>query len=147
MTVTKNDFIPIVWNDRMSTGVEVIDTQHQNLLDMVNDAYNSLTETTSQVTFQRITKELLSYAIYHFQTEESLMREYGYAKEWPDEAELHIKEHRDFSAKVVAVRKTLNSGDHQEIIPILEFLKNWITTHIQDVDLKLGKFIQEKESR
>ncbi|MCU7810187.1 MAG: bacteriohemerythrin [Candidatus Thiodiazotropha sp. (ex Notomyrtea botanica)] len=147
MIATNNDFIPFVWSDRMSTGVEVIDIQHQNLLNMVNDAYNSLTETTSPVTFQRITKELLSYAIYHFQTEESLMKEYGYVEERPDEAELHIKEHRDFSAKVVAVRKTLNSGDHQEIIPILEFLKNWITTHTQDVDLKLGKFIQEKESR
>ncbi|MCU7845267.1 MAG: bacteriohemerythrin [Candidatus Thiodiazotropha sp. (ex Monitilora ramsayi)] len=146
MTVTKNTYTPFVWDDRMSTGVEVIDAQHQNLLNMVNDAYGSLSETTSKVTFQRITKELLSYAIYHFQTEESLMNEYGYNRERPDEAGIHIKEHRDFSAKVVAARKTMNSGAQQEIIPILEFLQSWIANHTQDIDMKLGRYIQEKEA-
>ncbi|MEW8027682.1 MAG: bacteriohemerythrin [Candidatus Thiodiazotropha sp.] len=146
MSETKNKYEPFVWCDWMSTGVEVIDAQHQNLLNMVNDAYNSLTETTSPVTFQRITKELLSYAIYHFQTEESLMKEYGYVGERSEEATQHIKEHRDFSAKIVAIRKTFSTGDRDQIIPILEFLQTWIANHTQKVDMKLGLFIQEKEA-
>ncbi|MEW7986893.1 MAG: bacteriohemerythrin [Candidatus Thiodiazotropha sp.] len=146
MSETKYKYEPFVWSDWMSTGVEVIDTQHQNLLNMVNDAYNSITETTSPMTFQRITKELLSYAIYHFQTEESLMREYDYFGERSDDAAQHIKEHRDFSAKIVAVRKTFNSGDRDQIIPVLEFLQTWITNHTQKVDMKLGAFIQAKEA-
>ncbi|MEW8506608.1 MAG: bacteriohemerythrin [Candidatus Thiodiazotropha sp.] len=147
MAATNNAYTPFVWNKSMSTGVEVIDAQHQNLLNMVNDAYKSLTETSNKVTFQRITKELLSYAIYHFETEESLMKEYGYIKERPEEAGIHIKEHRDFSAKVVAARKTMTSGDQREIVPMLEFLQSWITSHTQNVDLKLGRFIQEKEAQ
>ena len=141
----KNEYIPFVWNEEMSTGVEVIDAQHRSLLHMVNDAYSTLSENTNSITLQRITKELLSYAIYHFQTEESLMKQYGYAEERPEEADAHIKEHRNFSAKVVSAREALRSGDQREIIQMLEFLKSWITNHTQAIDKKLGRFIQEKE--
>ncbi|MCG7948196.1 MAG: bacteriohemerythrin [Candidatus Thiodiazotropha taylori] len=137
----------IRWCQEMATGVDVIDSQHQNLLQMVNDAYQELDKEVSEIVFQRVTKELLSYAIYHFQTEEHLMKEYGYFEECPEEAALHVDEHRSFSAKVVAARDSVNSEVKEEMEQILEFLNNWILNHTQNVDLKLGGFISLKEKQ
>ncbi|MEW8624784.1 MAG: bacteriohemerythrin [Candidatus Thiodiazotropha sp.] len=137
----------IRWSKAMSTGVDVIDSQHQNLLQMVNEAYQGLDKEISEIAFQRITKELLSYAIYHFQTEEHLMKEYGYFDERPEEAAQHVSEHRSFSAKVVSARDGVNVEVKEEMEQILEFLNTWILNHTQNVDLKLGGFIQMKEKQ
>ncbi|MCW4204565.1 MAG: bacteriohemerythrin [Candidatus Thiodiazotropha lotti] len=137
----------IIWCEDMATGVDVIDSQHQNLLQMVNDAYKGLDEEFSEVVFQRITKELLSYAIYHFQTEEHLMKEYGYFEECPEDATQHVEEHRSFSAKVVSARDSVNSEVKEEMVQILEFLNSWIMNHTQNVDLKLGAFIRMKDKQ
>ncbi|MCG7898403.1 MAG: bacteriohemerythrin [Candidatus Thiodiazotropha lotti] len=140
--VNKSSFI---WSDEMATGVDVIDSQHKNLLQMVNEAYQGLDKDVSDIVFQRITKELLSYAIYHFQTEEHLMQEYGYFDECPEEAAQHVSEHRDFSAKVVTARDGVNSEVKEEMEEILTFLNAWILNHTQNVDIKLGNFIKNKE--
>ncbi|MBV2092223.1 MAG: bacteriohemerythrin [Candidatus Thiodiazotropha sp. (ex Ctena orbiculata)] len=135
----------IRWSHEMATGVDIIDSQHQSLLQMVNDAYHELDKDVSEIVFQRVTKELLGYAIYHFQTEEHLMKEYGYFEECPEEAALHVDEHRSFSAKVVSARGSVDSEVKEEMEQILEFLNSWILNHTQNVDLKLGEFIRLKE--
>ncbi|MCU7917678.1 MAG: bacteriohemerythrin [Candidatus Thiodiazotropha sp. (ex Epidulcina cf. delphinae)] len=141
MVEIRHDAGPIAWDDRLLTGVEVIDLQHKNLLNMVNDAYVSLSDTSSPEALQRITKELLSYAIYHFQTEESLMREYRYDEERTEDAEAHRREHRMFSDKVVSVRGDMMDSDKEQIFELLDFLKRWITSHISQTDKKLGNFL------
>jgi hemerythrin len=135
---------PFSWNEKMETGVEVIDTQHQHLLEMVNDSYKKIREATTPETFQRLAKELLNYAIYHFQTEESLMQESGYLNERTDEAELHINDHRKFSEKITALRGVISANDEAEIISLLEFLQDWIQRHTLEMDVKLGNYISQK---
>ncbi|WP_373071592.1 bacteriohemerythrin [Sulfurimonas sp.] len=134
----------IKWSTDYETGVEEIDEQHHILVNTLNEANELLTKEYSLENLQNITKDLLSYALYHFETEEELMQEYNYEGEAPKDFENHMKQHRDFSAKVVEVRDSLKSGNLIGQDELISFLLNWLLNHIDKTDKKLGKFLSEK---
>lgn len=138
------DINDIKWSKDYETGIEEIDEQHHILVNTLNEANELLTKEYSLENLQNITKDLLSYALYHFETEEELMQEYNYEGEAPKDYEYHMKQHRDFSAKVVEVRDSLKSGNLIEQDELISFLLNWLLNHIDKTDKKLGKFLQEK---
>ena len=134
----------IKWSKDYETGVEEIDEQHHILVNTLNEANELLTKDYSLENLQNITRDLLSYALYHFETEEELMQEYDYKGEAPKDYENHMKQHRDFSAKVVGVRDSLKAGNLIAQEELIGFLLNWLINHIDKTDKKFGKFLQTK---
>jgi hemerythrin len=135
------DADPIQWGNAMLNGIAEIDQQHRILVDTLIEATAELTGGASGPLFDRITRDLLAYAIYHFNTEEQLMREYGYADAAPEEAKMHLVEHRRFSQRVVALRAGAQEGSRDTPDALLTFLKDWLTNHILTIDKRLGQFI------
>lgn len=129
----------IQWNDSMLTGVTEMDAQHHILVDTLIEANTRLTDSMSDPLFDQITRDLLAYAIYHFETEEQLMRQHGYA---PEQTAQHIGEHRGFSERVVALRSEARNGESGARDALLAFLRNWLVNHILTSDQQLGKFIR-----
>jgi hemerythrin len=136
----------LVWREDFATGVAEIDEQHMILVHTLNEAAVKLAHDTSQETLEQITQDLLSYALYHFETEEELMQQYGYADAADDAAEQHLSQHRAFSAKVVSVRDGLKSGIKIAASDLLDFLNNWLVNHILNTDKKFGAFIVAKRA-
>jgi hemerythrin len=136
----------LAWRDDFATGVAEIDEQHMILVHTLNEAAVKLKHDTSQETLEQITQDLLSYALYHFETEEELMQQYGYADATGDAADQHLSQHRAFSAKVVSVRDGLKSGMKITASDLLDFLNNWLVNHILNTDKKLGAFIVAKRA-
>ena len=132
---------PIIWSDAFVTGVREIDEQHRILVNTLNEANARLAENPSLEFLAQITRDLLSYALYHFETEEKLMQEYGYREERAADAEAHLQQHRSFSAKVVAVRDGLKGGTPIAREDLLGFLNDWLVNHILNTDKKLGAHI------
>jgi hemerythrin-like metal-binding protein len=132
---------PIIWNEALVTGVEEIDDQHRILVKTLNDAGQQLAGKRSAALLEQITRDLLSYAIYHFEIEETLMQETDYLVHHPDEATAHQQQHRSFSAKVVAVREGLKSGTPISREDLLGFLNGWLVNHIMHTDKKLAAHI------
>lgn len=139
-----NEIKDIKWKKDYETGVEEIDDQHHILVNTLNEANELLTKNYSLENLQNITKDLLSYALYHFEEEEELMNTYKYKDEAPQEYDSHMKQHRDFSTKVVEVRDSLKAGNLIEQEELISFLFNWLINHINNTDKKLGKFLQNK---
>lgn len=129
----------IKWNDAMLTGVDEIDAQHRILVDTLIEANTKLTDHVSDPLFEQITRDLLAYAIYHFDTEEQLMLQHGYAVE---DAATHVSEHRGFSERVVALRDEARGGEPGARDALLAFLRNWLVNHILTSDQRLGRFIR-----
>ena len=136
-----SDFEPIQWSDALLTGVAEIDRQHRILVDTLNEAQVKLTSETDDPVFEQITRDLLAYAIYHFNTEEQFMQKYGYAAASAQEAAVHLAAHRSFSEQVVALRDKAREGKPGSREALLTFLQNWLTSHIMTTDKLLGKFI------
>lgn len=129
---------PIVWNDALSTGIEEIDSQHRVLVATLNVANAKLRDDPSGSLFDQITKDLLGYAIYHFDTEEGLMKQYGYGEL---DAERHRQAHRAFSAEVVRARQGMQDSHGDACAQLLTFLNDWLVEHIRGTDRHLAEFI------
>lgn len=131
----------IVWSSEYETGVDDIDEQHQILVNTINEASQKLGEDASVESLETITRDLLSYALYHFEEEEEMMQKYDYKAYSLNEYESHMKQHRDFSAKVVAIRESIKEGNPICKDELIEFLTNWLINHINKTDKKLGAYI------
>ena len=134
----------IIWNDDLITGVDKIDEQHRILVNSINDANTRLTANSSAEILDQISRDLLSYALYHFETEEELMQEFNYAETNSADSEAHLRQHREFSSKVVAVREGIKSGNLISREDLLTFLNGWLINHILKTDKRLGAFIVAK---
>ena len=135
----------LVWNDELVTGVTEIDEQHRILVNSINEVNTRLSNTTINAEIlEKITQDLLSYALYHFETEESLMKEYNYAETHNEDSANHQRQHRDFSATVVSVREGIKTEKLISREDLLTFLNGWLVNHILNTDKMLGAFILEK---
>lgn len=134
----------IKWDNSYNTGVEDIDEQHRILVNTINEASTKLDLDSSLESLEAITKDLLSYALYHFETEEEMMAEHNYKAYNQKEYETHMKQHRDFSAQVVAVRESIKAGKPISKEELISFLTNWLINHINKTDKKLAAFLNSK---
>jgi len=135
------DYDLIVWNDKLVTGIGKIDEQHQILVNLFNEANIKLTTNNNARFMEEITRNLLSYALYHFETEEGLMQKYGYI----EDSDAHIRQHRSFSAKVVAVRNDIKTGIPISREDLLSFLNSWLINHILNTDKQFAAFLLASE--
>lgn len=136
----------IIWNNDYDTGVEDIDDQHRILVNTINEAQEKLDADSSLQALEDITKDLLSYALYHFETEEEMMQEHNYKGHSQEEYEAHMKQHRDFSAQVVAVRESIKAGNPMPKDDLIAFLTNWLINHINKTDKKLAAFLNQQNA-
>lgn len=130
----------IKWDNKYQTGYKRIDDQHRELVNIINDLYETgvvgdLSNEYVRRSFNAIIKRTIDYATYHFSYEEKIMKaiNYSIAKE-------HISKHRSFSIKVVEEVNKYDNGDNLVIEDFIEFLKNWLINHIIVED---KKFIYE----
>ena len=128
------------WSDAMLTGVAEMDRQHRILVDTLIEAKTKLTGDALEPLFEQITRDLLAYAIYHFNTEEQLMQQHGYAVAAPEEAARHLAAHRYFSERVVELRSAARLGKLGSKAALLSFLEGWLVEHVLTVDKHLGTY-------
>jgi hemerythrin-like metal-binding protein len=128
----------IEWTAAMETGVAEIDEQHRLLVDILNRAITRMCESDNARQFDAITKDLLGYAIFHFETEEELMRQHAYADA---DAAQHRLAHRAFSARVAELRAGLGQGAASSREALLHFLRDWLNAHILGTDKDVADHI------
>lgn len=140
-------FEPIEWSETMTTGVATVDSQHRFLVNTLSEANRRLLNDYEGALLDEIAKDLLAYAIVHFETEEDLMKRYGYADAFPELAQFHIAQHRDFSRQVVTVCDSLREGRQVSRIEVLKYLNEWLRKHVLGIDQQLGAFVREASAK
>lgn len=144
MTATMHEQKAFVWESRYDTGIEAIDDQHHVLVGTLNEANLTLKHETSALAIDQLLQDLLAYALYHFETEETMMLEHDYAVHDAAEAQRHIDEHRAFAQRVVAWRSTLETTGDLDRDALLGFLNRWLREHILGIDQKLAAFLRAR---
>jgi hemerythrin len=128
-TYRKWGSIMIKWKEEYRIGVSNIDEQHQKLFEIANRAYELIKNDFSDDKYCNIVEileELKDYTVYHFKFEQEYMLSIGYKKFLS-----HKVEHDDFIEKIKNVDlKMVDQNQDQYIMEILEFVVNWIGTHI-----------------
>lgn len=129
----------VKWKDTYSVSVEVIDSQHKRLIDLINELFGAMMKGQAKAMLKATLDELAAYTVEHFGTEEKLFEKYGY----PD-ADAHKKEHSAFVSKVQDFIAGYDKGDQKLTIEVAYFLRDWVLNHIQVSDKKYSPFLKEK---
>ena len=128
----------ITWNDSLSVKVTEIDVQHKKLIDMINTLYDAMKIGKGKNVMGDTLNNLITYTATHFNTEEKYFDFYNY----PDK-ESHILEHKKFTETVTKFKKDFDSGNATISLEVMNFLKDWLTKHINGADKKYTKCFNE----
>ncbi len=66
------------------------------------------------------------------------MEEHGYP-----EYEAHKQEHEELAAKVLDFKRKFDEGQAAIVLTMLGFLKDWLTSHILEVDKRYENFFRQ----
>ncbi len=129
----------IEWKDSYSVGIEHIDNQHKVLVQQINSLHEAMKLGQAKDTLDEILKKLIKYTSTHFKSEEVLFARYNY----PD-SEQHISEHKKFVEEVLSFKEDYDKGRVMVSFEVMDFLKNWLITHILGSDIKYKSFLNSK---
>ena len=126
----------ITWDASYSVNVEMIDKQHQMLVQMINDLNNAMLNGNEKETVGKMIDKLITYAAMHFAREEHYFDTFKYP-----ETDVHKKQHDDFEKKVSAFEADFKADRQSLSQDIIQFLSNWLIEHIKVSDKKFGPFL------
>lgn len=125
------------WNDSMSVGVRAIDQQHRQLLALINELHDAMTQGQGTRVLQQIVDGLIEYTNVHFATEESYLDACNYV-----DCTAHKKQHRDFVAQVTDFKQGFDEGRLMLTLDVMSFLGEWLVDHIQGSDASYVPFLE-----
>ncbi len=127
------------WVDSLSVGVELIDTQHKQMISFVNELIDSLREGKAEKEVDRAIEFLDDYARKHFAAEEELMAKYSYPA-----IQSHLRQHERFRKEVSILQRELESGvpPGMLLMRVRKSLADWFVNHINDVDRSMARFVR-----
>ncbi|MBQ4331211.1 MAG: hemerythrin family protein [Spirochaetaceae bacterium] len=124
-------YIWIKWEKKYELGIPLIDKQHRHLVELCNKLRRDLKDFSSQegidwhVSLANTLKELASYTQEHFSTEEKLMKACNYM-----DYDIHRSQHIKFVEQVTKQLMTFDLATLQEAYSLLDFLRDWILSHV-----------------
>jgi hemerythrin len=128
------------WDKKMSVGVDLLDTDHQKLVKMLNDLYAAMMEGHGKESLGKILDELVAYTMVHFAHEENFFSQTNY----PDFT-AHKEEHDELTRQVLEVQKKYKAGaTGTPSIEVMTSLKEWLVKHIMGCDKKYGPYLNSK---
>jgi len=119
--------MPIIWDSKLDTGIDVIDHQHKRIVDYINDLEIAKLKGDKKMVTDVI-EQLIDYTQSHFGFEESMMEEAGYKFVKP-----HKKVHELFTRRVAEMQSRFDAGE--DIAAELHgMLSRWLFNHIRNED-------------
>ena len=129
------------WKTEYEIGLPKIDAQHLHLVEMLNLLYAAKKSDQVHQVIEETLDGLLQYVKVHFADEEAAMREVGY----PYLDKQH-REHLEMAEEVIKMRSLMLRGDEPATFELLNFMSDWLKTHITGSDKKFGDFMREQQT-
>ena len=130
------------WDDSFSVNIGVVDAEHKNLVSMVNELHQAMGQGIGKDKLGRILSKLIEYTQVHFETEERLMQSHAY----PDFL-AHRSEHQKLTSTVIDFQRRFLANEVGLTLEVMEFLKDWLRTHILRSDKKYSPFLNAQGVR
>jgi hemerythrin-like metal-binding protein len=129
----------VVWDESMETGDLLVDSQHQGLVALFNEMVAADQHVERATSVSDVLERLTEYVVVHFAAEEAMMASFGYP---PDVAEAHKREHRALTERTRELVLSYRAGEIETVIPLVDFLKAWLSGHIEESDRRLVEHVQ-----
>ncbi|WP_295297395.1 bacteriohemerythrin [uncultured Brachyspira sp.] len=116
----------IKWRPIYETKHKIIDNQHKELVNIINELYlSTINNGESNGAFIKAVKKCIDYTQYHFKTEEKIMDLINYS-----DAENHKAMHKNFCVELVNQIRRYEEGQPFVANKFLKYLKDWLLEHI-----------------
>ena len=129
------------WSEKLAVGHQTIDAQHRRLFEKFNDFLEGCDRGVASERLLELLDFLDRYVEEHFSAEEALMARHGYQA-----ALTHAEEHRHFEKLLLALKQELlqTGPTVQVLVRTNKALVHWLTSHIQEVDIRFGAFLSDR---
>lgn len=131
------DLMP--WRPALETKIEQIDTQHKELVRLINLLHRAMKQQKGAAEAGGIINDLARYTVFHFEYEEELFKKHRYP-----ETDSHLKIHRDLVAKVNMFQQDFQYGKATITMELMDFLTDWLRTHIMKTDMAYVSFLRDR---
>ncbi|MDA3914547.1 diguanylate cyclase [Oleiagrimonas sp.] len=135
--------ITIAWSDELRTGDEVVDTQHQRLIELFNRLAAARVNQICAETAASILDELLDYSGYHFRHEAGQMRKWCIDEE---HQRTHLAAHQSFITFLQRTSALLEDCLADGIENLVLFLSQWLLHHIMGMDMQMTREIRRRQT-
>lgn len=127
------------WDGKYAVGINEIDEQHKKLVELINKLNGAIYAGQGCEKLESVFKELVEYTKNHFTNEEKLLSD----NEYPDLSKHKVK-HDELTKEVMDFQKKFEGGMVFITMQVMDFLKNWLVNHIQDIDKKYAPYLKSK---
>lgn len=128
----------IVWSNDYSLGISIIDEQHKNFVAVIDELYESIQNVSGKPNLEKIFDKLVEYHNLHFATEEKYFDEFNY-----EGATEHKFHHEEFTKKIDEYQKKVREGSYDIGFDLIDYLEDWLVTHLSTMDKKYVECFHE----
>jgi len=134
----------VVWSEKYATGIELIDTQHKELVKLTNELYKACLDGREAVqsVFKDALSHMVDYVRFHFTAELELLARINY----PHYAE-HKKQHDELVQKILDASKTYSGGKKFIANKFVRTLRDWVFGHIAIFDQEYAAYVAEQKAK
>ena len=126
------------WMDELLLGLEPFDSEHKVLFRLIDDLNEAMKARLGDVVIDSILDELEKYAKTHFRHEEEFFLKIAYPGQ-----EQHSIEHLKFTNDIASFRQDLFQTPMGLSVKVVNYLRNWLYTHIKVKDKDFGYFARQ----
>jgi hemerythrin len=120
------------WDEQYSVGVDSIDYEHQNLMDMINMIYAELEDQRDIASIENTMSDVHAEIAAHFALEERQMRNAGY-----EEYEAHKNDHEELLDQIRNMMDAIQKDPDVALDSLSEGLSEWFIGHFSTFDARL----------
>ncbi len=120
------------WKDEYATGIDEVDEEHRDLIDVINRLHELLLAEDARMTVPAFFARLLEGVSAHFALEERIMGESRYA-----ELAAHREDHERLLEEIRDLMEAFGHAEEVDSVDLALRLEPWFRHHFATHDLRL----------
>lgn len=126
----------IEWRDEFKIGIEEVDFEHRELIELINELYGEIKMEDSTVAVMYCLEEIYAKISAHFALEEKVMRVLKY-----DQCEDHKEDHERLLDSIRDIMDEYMDNPALDEEKFSDRLNDWFVQHFSTKDARLHKFL------
>mgnify|MGYP003446443471 CR=1 FL=1 len=120
------------WKDNYSVGIEAVDHEHKELIELINKLYDELMAKGEPLVTSAFFGDLIKAISAHFALEERFMREHGY-----DQFPQHKEDHERLLDEILSLMDEFDRNEMESRQDLAARLDVWFSSHFATHDARL----------
>lgn len=128
------------WNKDLRADVMIIDFQHKNISNLLNDVLLELEDNSISSVDEFLIEDLLDDIKNHFITEERLFLKYNYPY-----SEQHKSEHKKILLEIEQLKNISHTNKNVILKKLSTFIEEWWNKHVREEIIEFKQFFKDKD--